>query len=241
LAEIFFPSGQGYWLICESFHRICFSLGYAKGGFEFVERLWRWPGRKKERLMKNHTDERIFTKKGVAIGVVFFSIYGVILFSLDPEWVRWAGSMTMGALYVPDPPPPLFSQPQEAFQMATVFSLLSLSALVCLMAIMGEVKFGWLSRLMAHLRNEGLGGFENNSNGLRAGREVLHWTLIPTANSGNIKKAVQTGDFAAVGEELATDLPHSRRAISGNLEGGGPENLQSLLREAVSSGNVDLF
>ena len=191
--------------------------------------------------MKNHTEERIFTKKGVVIGVVLFSVYGVILFSLDPEWVRWAGSMTIGALYVPDPPPPLFSQPQEAFQMATVFSLLSLSALVCLMAIMGEVRFGWLSRLMAYLRNEGLGGLANHSNGMRAGREVLHWTLIPANTNGSMKKVPKTGDLVVVGQERATELSHSRRAVSGDLQGGSPEDLQPQFPEAISSGNIHLF
>ena len=80
--------------------------------------------------MKNHTEERIFTKKGLAISLLFYSIYAVILFSIDPKWVGWAGPMDLGALYVPNSPPPLFSDPQAAFQMGSLFSLLSLAALV---------------------------------------------------------------------------------------------------------------
>lgn len=105
--------------------------------------------------MKNQPEERIFTKKGLLLGALFFSISAVLLLwatLVNPEWVMWAGLMTMGALYVPDPPPPLFDNPQEAFQIASLFSLLSLFTLVFLMVVMGEVRFGWLSRLKAQLR-----------------------------------------------------------------------------------------
>lgn len=102
--------------------------------------------------MKNQPEERIFTKKGLLIGTLFFATYGVILLSLDPEWVMWAGSMSLGVLYIPDPPPSLFDNPQEAFQMASVFSLLGLLTLLLLMVVMGEVRFGWLSWLKAKLR-----------------------------------------------------------------------------------------
>ena len=56
--------------------------------------------------MENQPEEKVFTAKGVMITVLYFSIYGVILFSLDPDWIMWAVPMVMGALYVPDPPPP---------------------------------------------------------------------------------------------------------------------------------------
>ncbi len=102
--------------------------------------------------MGNHSEDRIFTKKGVAIGALLFCIYGVILFSMDPEWVRWAGSMLiMGALYVPDPPPPLFADPQDAVRAVSLFNLLSLSALALLIALRRGLRFGWLPRLEARL------------------------------------------------------------------------------------------
>ena len=77
--------------------------------------------------------------------------------------------------------------------MASLFSLLSLGALVCLMAIMGEMQFGWLSwlsRFMAHLTSEGQGGLANAANGIKSGREIPHWTLIPAASNVNIKRVV---------------------------------------------------
>ena len=97
--------------------------------------------------MKTQQTDRLFTKQGVLIGAVLFAIYAVILLSLDPEWVLWAGSMTLGALYIPDPAPSLFDHPQEALQMASVFNLLGLLTLLLLMVIIGEVHSGWLSWL----------------------------------------------------------------------------------------------
>lgn len=103
-------------------------------------------------VMKNQAKERIFTTKGVAIAVLFFSIYCVILFSSDPEWVRWAVPMAMGALYVPDPPPPLFSDPRAAFEMGLLFNFLSLVAVMFLMVITSEAGLAWLSCVKAQLR-----------------------------------------------------------------------------------------
>lgn len=105
--------------------------------------------------MGNHSEDRIFTKKGVAIGALLFCIYGVILFSMDPEWVRWAGGMLiMGALYVPDPPPPLFADPQEAVRAVSPFNLLSLTALTFLIAFRRGLRFGWLPRLETRLKKK---------------------------------------------------------------------------------------
>jgi len=102
--------------------------------------------------MKNRREDRLFTGKGLLIGAICFSLYGIILLSLDPEWVLWAGSMSLGALYIPDPPPRLFDDPQQAFRAASVFSLLGLFALGLLMVIMGQVRFGWLSWLKGQWR-----------------------------------------------------------------------------------------
>jgi hypothetical protein len=103
-------------------------------------------------VMKNRPEERLFTGKWLLIGALCFSLYGIILLSLDQEWVLWAGSMTLGGLYVPDPPPRLFEDPREVFQVASVFSLLGLVALALLTVVMGEVRFGWLSWLRAQWR-----------------------------------------------------------------------------------------
>lgn len=102
--------------------------------------------------MKNQPEEKIFTKKGLVIGALLFSCYGAILLLLDPEWVTWAGLMTMGALALPDLPPPLFSNPEEGFQMASFFSFLSLLAILLLVVVTGEARLGWLSWLKTALR-----------------------------------------------------------------------------------------
>ena len=107
--------------------------------------------------MKNCREKGIFTKRGLLIGAVVFTIYGIILLSLDQRWVMWAGSMSFGALYVPDPPPPLFFHSEEAFQMSAIFNLLGLIALLLLMVVEGEVTFGWLSRLKAWWKAGALG------------------------------------------------------------------------------------
>lgn len=134
--------------------------------------------------MNNHTEERIFTKKGVAIFLLFYSIYGVILFSIDPEWVAWAGPMVLGALYVPNSPPPLFSDPKAAFQMASLCSLLSLAALMILTLIRGEVQVGWMSWLKPRLRSKGLRGAASPAHGLGSERDPLPWPLISDAGNG---------------------------------------------------------
>ncbi|MGH7425742.1 MAG: hypothetical protein ACREJP_06200 [Candidatus Methylomirabilales bacterium] len=99
--------------------------------------------------MKKAPEERILTIKGVAMAVIFFSVYGLILFSEDPDWVHWAWPMAMGVLYVPNPPPPLFSDPRGAFEMGFAFYLFSLLALVFVGAIRGEAFVAWLSWLKA--------------------------------------------------------------------------------------------
>ena len=66
-------------------------------------------------------------------------LYGVLLFSLDPLWVQWAGAMSIGVLYTGDIiPPALFSQPLESVRMASVSGLLALCALALLLDILEE-------------------------------------------------------------------------------------------------------
>ncbi len=99
--------------------------------------------------MKDQPEEKLFSMGGLLLITIVFSVYAIILLSLDPEWVLWAGSMSLGSLYLPDPPPRLFDNPREALQMASAFCLLGLVSLLCLVGFMGEVKFGWLSWLKA--------------------------------------------------------------------------------------------
>jgi len=81
------------------------------------------------------------------MAVCFFSAYVLILFSEDPDWVRWAWPMAMGALYVPDLPPPLFADPRPAFEIGLLFNLMSFLAVVFVMLLRGEAGLAWLSWL----------------------------------------------------------------------------------------------
>jgi hypothetical protein len=76
--------------------------------------------------------EPLFTLKELMAYVALCSVYAVILFSLDPEWVGWAGPLVLGgALSATDAPPgpPVFGSPKEAMEMGSILSVLSL---VCL-------------------------------------------------------------------------------------------------------------
>jgi len=99
--------------------------------------------------MKNQPEERLFSRNELLCIVFIFSIFAIGFLSLDPEWILWAGSMSLGSLYVPDPPPRLFDNPREALQMASAFCLAGLLSLLCLMAVVGEVDLAWLSLLRA--------------------------------------------------------------------------------------------
>ncbi len=102
--------------------------------------------------MKDQSEEKLFSIRELLLITTVFSVYAVILLSLDPEWVLWAGSMSLGSLYVPDPPPRLFDDPRKVLEIASdLFHLflVGLLGLLCLVGFMGEVKFGWLSLLKA--------------------------------------------------------------------------------------------
>lgn len=102
--------------------------------------------------MKDQPEEKLFSMGQLLLITIAFSVYAIILLSLDPEWVLWAGSMSMGSLYVPDLPPRLFDDPRKVLEIASdLFHLflVGLLGLLCLVGFMGGVKFGWLSWLKA--------------------------------------------------------------------------------------------
>lgn len=101
--------------------------------------------------MKDQPEGKLFSMGELLLITIVFSVYAIILLSLDPEWVLWAGSMSLGSLYIPDPPPRLFDDPRKALQIASdlYLVLVGLLGLLCLVAFMGEVNFGWLSWLKA--------------------------------------------------------------------------------------------
>jgi hypothetical protein len=65
--------------------------------------------------------------------VLFLLVYGLILLSSDPEWLVWAGSMTMGVLYNGELPAVAMPiAPLESLRAASTFGLFGLLALVFL-------------------------------------------------------------------------------------------------------------
>ena len=162
--------------------------------------------------MKAQAEGPLFTIKGLLIGGIFFSIYAAILFSMDPAWVMWAAPMAMGALYVPDPPPPLFANPEDAFQMSFVASLLSLLALAVIAVIRGEVPFRLLFWLKARWRERFADGVAASSRDVGGQEEIVSYDCAPPAQ----------------GDECGAALPDCRRAASGGLGDLSPEDRQSL-------------
>ncbi len=88
--------------------------------------------------MKNKTGRKKVRRDLPLIAGLLF-LYGALLFSLDPAWVQWAGSMSIGVLWTGDiVPPAIFSQPLEAVRMASLSGLLTLCALALLLDILEE-------------------------------------------------------------------------------------------------------
>jgi len=86
--------------------------------------------------MENKTGRKRVTRDIPIIAALLF-LYGVLIFTLDPLWVQWAGAMSIGVLYTGDIiPPAIFSKPLEAVRMASVSGLLGLCALGLLLDIL---------------------------------------------------------------------------------------------------------
>lgn len=118
--------------------------------------------------MKDQSSEKLFSMGQLLLITFVFSVYAITLLSLDPEWVLWAGSMSVGSLYVPDLPPRLFDDPRRVLEITSVLFylfLVGLLGLLCLAGFMGEVKFGWVSWLKARWA-------ERRSQGARRGKKL---------------------------------------------------------------------
>ena len=89
--------------------------------------------------MKNKTGRKK-PRRDLPIIAGLLLLYGVLLFSLDPAWVQWAGAMSMGVLYFTGDflPPAIFSQPLVAVRMASLSVLLTLVALALLLDILED-------------------------------------------------------------------------------------------------------
>jgi len=161
---------------------------------------------------KSPAQEALFPTKALVIGAFFFFIYSVILFSLDPEWVAWAGPVALGALYVPNQPPPLFAHPETAFKMGFLFSVLSLLALVGAAVIRNEAPFKWWNWLKARLRAQLEAGTGASSQDVDARNDA----------------AMYNGRHPARGGDPDAALPHCRGVVPGDLRGRGSQDRQFL-------------
>ena len=99
--------------------------------------------------MKNQPEEKLFTMRELILITAIFSIYVWSLLQLDPEWVMWMGFTTLGTTPPPALPSPLFADVREAFQVASILSLVGVLALVLLFVTAGDLRFGWFVRCKA--------------------------------------------------------------------------------------------
>ena len=104
--------------------------------------------------MKEQAKDPLFTTKGIILLALYGCIYAKAIFSMDPEWVGWAGPMALGALYVPNQPPPLDIPPKAVFEMCSFLSLLSLLFLGIITIVRKEKSFGVWSRFEAWLKKQ---------------------------------------------------------------------------------------
>ena len=105
--------------------------------------------------MKERSEDPIFTANGILLGALYGLTIAVILFSMDPEWVGWAGPMAFGALYVPNQPPPLGLPPKAVFEMGSLVSLLSLLFLGIIGIVRKEKSIGVWPWFEAWLKKQG--------------------------------------------------------------------------------------
>lgn len=79
------------------------------------------------------------------------SVYGlVILLSPDPEWVVWAGQMSVGVIDPSSIPPSLPTGAVEAFHTASALSVIGIVVVAVLMGAVPGIRPEWLSRLLGH-------------------------------------------------------------------------------------------
>lgn len=93
---------------------------------------------RKAQGMENKTGRKK-TRRDIPLIAALLFLYGVLLFTLDPLWVQWAGAMSLGVLYTGDIiPPAIFTRPLEAVGMASLSGLLGLCALALLLDILDD-------------------------------------------------------------------------------------------------------
>lgn len=111
----------------------------------------------------------VFTTKGwIAYGIMCV-VYATILFSMDPEWVAWAGPLVFGGSLVAQDPPPasahLTSTP-DTLLAASLFGFAGFCALELLRVIRSKpdshlltwlrdrFEEGTMAKVWSHLKSE---------------------------------------------------------------------------------------
>lgn len=86
--------------------------------------------------MKQIKTNRLLASENLFVPAFLF-LYAVILLSSDPEWLIWAGPITLGA-FPADIAPPLPFDPADALRGAAAGVMLGLLAFVVLLAANGS-------------------------------------------------------------------------------------------------------
>lgn len=89
--------------------------------------------------MKHLSGKGIATRENL-FAVTFLFVFALILLVSDPEWLMWAGPITLGALPVEAPGVSFAFDPVESFQAASYAVLLSLLAWILLVRIRGKAR-----------------------------------------------------------------------------------------------------
>jgi hypothetical protein len=87
--------------------------------------------------MKHLSGKEIATREHL-FAVMFLFVYALILIVSDPEWLLWAGPITLGAFPVEAPGFSFAFDPVETFPAASYAVLPGLLALILLVRIRGE-------------------------------------------------------------------------------------------------------
>ncbi len=101
--------------------------------------------------MKNERN-RGFSRLGeYAVMAALLTVYGLVIFlSPDPEWVVWAGQMSVGVIDPAALPPSSPMEIGEALRTASALSMLGVLAIAVLLAAVAGLRPGRVSRPAGH-------------------------------------------------------------------------------------------
>ncbi len=105
--------------------------------------------------MNHETKKGLSRAREFAVIATLLSLYGIVIFlSPDPEWVVWAGQMSVGVIDPSALPPAMSGDAVEALHTASTLGVLGLLAAAVLVAELVGTRPGWLARLLGHAGGE---------------------------------------------------------------------------------------